>query len=138
MTTSNFDDVGHFSELIGLDNVTHYGAGPRVVPEELKQLRITLIQEEFNEWLQALEEGNLVEQADALIDLVYVVMGTAQVYGFPWQELWDDVQRANMTKKRAEPDGSNSKRGNGFDAYKPEGWVPPNGGVILERYGFSL
>lgn len=133
---SNFDDVGDFSEMIGLDNVTWHGAGPREVPEELAKLRRTLIEEELKEWLDAIEAGDIDEQADALVDLVYVVMGTAQVYGFPWHELWNDVQRANMTKKRAEADGSNSKRGNGFDAYKPEGWIGPRTHDIMLKNGF--
>ena len=38
---------------------------------------------------------------DALIDLTYVAMGTAYMMGLPWQDLWDEVQRANMSKVRA-------------------------------------
>jgi predicted HAD superfamily Cof-like phosphohydrolase len=48
-------------------------------------------------------------------------------------ELWDDVQRANMSKERA-TSVSQSKRGSTFDVIKPKGWVPPATAAIIERY----
>lgn len=72
------------------------------------------------------------EQADALIDLVYVAMGTAVMMGLPWQQLWDDVQRANMSKVRGM-----TKRGHAIDVTKPEGWVGPKTEEILNLYGYD-
>jgi hypothetical protein len=51
--------------------------------------------------------------------------------GLPWKELWDDVQRANMTKVRGV-----GKRGHAVDCIKPEGWIPPRTKEILEDWGY--
>jgi predicted HAD superfamily Cof-like phosphohydrolase len=51
-----------------------------------------------------------------------------------FMEMWTDVQRANMTKVRA-TDSSQSKRKTSLDVIKPEGWIGPDGGRILDvRY----
>ena len=71
---------------------------------------------------------DMAEQADALIDLVYVAMGTAVQMGLPWQELWDDVHRANMAKERGM-----TSRGISDDAIKPDGWQGPKTNEILNR-----
>jgi hypothetical protein len=69
--------------------------------------------------------------ADALVDIVYVAMGTAYMMGLPWQQLWDEVQRSNMDKVRAS-DASQSKRKNSLDVVKPQGWVGPDLKSIIE------
>ncbi len=75
---------------------------------------------------------NLPEQADALIDICYVAKGTGVMLGLPWDELWNDVQRANMAKVCGV-----GKRGNLVDCIKPEGWQPPNTVDILLNYGWQ-
>lgn len=50
-----------------------------------------------------------------------------------WDELWDDVQRANMSKERA-TDPSQSKRGSSYDIIKPAGWVPPRTEELVKKY----
>ncbi len=50
-----------------------------------------------------------------------------------WDEMWADVQRANMSKVRAERP-SDSKRGSTWDVIKPVGWVAPNTDGILAKY----
>jgi predicted HAD superfamily Cof-like phosphohydrolase len=67
-------------------------------------------------------EGPRGVQFDALIDIVYVALGTAYLQGFPWQRGWLEVQIANMAKRRA-VDGEG--RGTG-DIRKPEGWKAPD------------
>lgn len=79
------------------------------------------------------KEQDMGLMADALIDLVYVAKGTAVMMGLPWDELWDDVQRANMAKVRGI-----SHRGNLVDCVKPEGWVPPRTKDILYLAGYQL
>lgn len=88
--------------------------------------RIQLMQEELNEFKLASLQHDLAGQADALVDLVYVTLGTVAIMGLPWAELWDDVQRANMTKVRGV-----THRGHGNDVTKPEGWVGPQTTQIL-------
>lgn len=50
-----------------------------------------------------------------------------------WDEMWIDVQRANMSKVRAEK-ASDSKRGSQWDVVKPKGWTPPQTEEILAKY----
>lgn len=75
---------------------------------------------------------NMAKMADALIDLVYVAMGTAVMMGLPWKDLWDDVHRANMAKVPGV-----THRGNKVDVMKPPGWVPPHTEEILATFGYK-
>lgn len=68
----------------------------------------------------------LANQLDALVDLIYVAIGTALFHGFDLREAWRRVQAANMAKMRAKADGSDSKRGSANDVVKPEGWKAPS------------
>lgn len=79
------------------------------------------------------DEQDIYEQADALIDLVYVIKGTAIMMGLPWDRLWDDVQRANMAKVRGM-----TKRGHVVDCMKPHGWVPPMTKSIIDEAGYDI
>lgn len=125
--STNFDDVKAFHEKFGVP----VGSSPhRFYSKEDFLFRYGFMSEELFEFLTAHERDDLPGMADALIDLVYVAMGTAVWLGLPWQELWDEVQRANMSKVPAEkmPDGARHS----FDVRKPPGWEPPDvEGVIL-------
>ena len=61
-------------------------------------LRIDLIQEELNELDTALGNEDIIEVADAITDLLVVVLGTAVACGINIQPCWDEVHRSNMTK----------------------------------------
>ena len=50
-----------------------------------------------------------------------------------WDELWNDVQHANMSKERALK-ATDSKRGSTYDVIKPVGWVPPLTEEIIARH----
>jgi len=52
-----------------------------------------------------------------------LIAGELDIDAALFDELWDDVQRANMSKERA-TDASQSKRGSSFDVIKPAGWKP--------------
>jgi predicted HAD superfamily Cof-like phosphohydrolase len=69
----------------------------------------------------------LESQLDALVDEVYVVLGTAylQFGARIFNEAWRRVHHANMQKERAQKSGD-SKRDSTFDVIKPMGWTPPN------------
>lgn len=140
MTVSNFEDVGDFHTKFGLHSVMASGASPtgEEANEELMQFRVKFLYEELQEFEEGLADGDVAQMADALIDLVYVALGTAHFLGLPWQALWDDVQRANMAKVRAAADGSDSKRGSSFDVVKPKGWKAPQTEEVLRQYGFNL
>lgn len=150
--TSNFSDVGDFHEKFGLHNVTHHDYGPQDVTDELLEFRVKFMIEELMEFIEGLgadyspitdemrfDRGprDHAQMFDALLDLVYVAMGTAHLLGYPWQLGWDRVQNANMKKVRAQKDGSDSKRGSSFDVVKPPGWTPPDIEGLIRALGYS-
>lgn len=103
---------------------------PVMLPPALLAQRLELLREELHEFELACALGggrpDLAEQADALVDLVYVALGTAALMGLPWDRLWADVHRANMAKVRGM-----TKRGHANDVMKPVGWVGPQTAKIL-------
>ena len=73
---------------------------PEIPSKDRCELRISLIQEELNELKEAIENNDLVEVADALCDLQYVLSGTVLEFGLgkKFTKLFDEVQRSNMSK----------------------------------------
>ena len=116
------EDIADFRKKYGLP-IRH---SPGFVDPEQLSYRLGHIEEEVRELNTAVENEDLVEVADALTDIVYVTVGTALTLGINFQACWDEVHRSNMSKQRAQADGSDSKRGSGFDVVKPPGWTPPN------------
>lgn len=79
------------------------GLLPRALPKDRIPVRVELIREEFeDELLPALEAGDLVETADACIDILYVVLGLMVECGLDAGPLFDEVQRSNMSKLGAD------------------------------------
>lgn len=73
---------------------------PGIPARERCNLRVSLLAEELNELKQAVEENNLVEIADALCDLQYVLAGAILEFGLAdkFKALFDEVHRSNMSK----------------------------------------
>lgn len=73
---------------------------PKVPSSDRCQLRVNLLQEELNELKEAIEDQDIVEIADALCDLQYVLSGAIHEFGLSelFSELFDEVQRSNMSK----------------------------------------
>lgn len=96
--------------------------------------RAEMKQEEVDEFKEAVRSGDRIAQIDAIIDLIYFALGTADLLDINFDEHWQAVQDANMEKVR----GTKSTRPNsgGFDCIKPEGWVPPEArhAEILKDY----
>lgn len=100
------------------------------------ELRKNLINEEVNnELLPAMDRGDLVEIADALADIIYVVIGTAHHYGIPLEAVWNEVQRSNMTKPDPET-GKVKKREDG-KILKGPGFSPADVARILRQHGWT-
>jgi predicted HAD superfamily Cof-like phosphohydrolase len=64
------------------------------------KLRISLISEELKELENAINDNNIIEVADAFCDLQYVLSGAILEFGLgeKFRELFDEVQRSNMSK----------------------------------------
>jgi predicted HAD superfamily Cof-like phosphohydrolase len=88
---------------------------------ERAALRVELIREEFEEFKVASLAGDVIEAADALGDLLYVIYGASLEWGIPLDAVFDEVHRSNMTK--VWPDGTVHRREDG-KILKPEAYSP--------------
>jgi len=71
---------------------------PTVIDERTRELRVKLIQEEFDELKEALAAEDLSSIAKEMADLLYVVYGTAVSYGIDMDPVFREVHRSNMSK----------------------------------------
>lgn len=100
---------------------------PAIPSKERCQLRISLLAEELKELQQAVDDNNLVEVADALCDLQYVLSGAILEFGLAekFKALFDEVHRSNMSKacktiEEAEATVAHYKTSADVDAYYQE------------------
>lgn len=95
--------------------------GPTSLTSEEKAFRIVALREEIKEY----EDTNeLVDEYDALIDLMVFTVGTFERQGFPLQLGFEAVMKRNMMKELA-GSAESSKRGFKRDLVKPTGWTGP-------------
>lgn len=90
-------------------------------------LRMELILEELGELCAALHAGDQREALDAVVDLAYVVIGTATQLDLPFDAGFDEVHRSNMTK-------SSSAARHAGDKGKGPSFSPANLEAILEQH----
>ena len=118
---TNFDKVKEFMKT-GQQSVRTM---PELVDKTTVQLRLDLIVEELNELSAAIHDRNIVEIADALTDILYVVYGTGHTYGIDLDACFKEVHRSNMSKFE---NGLPVKREDG-KIMKGKNYTPPD----LER-----
>mgnify|MGYP000862898259 CR=1 FL=1 len=75
-------------------------SSPAIPSEDRCRLRVALLAEELKELEEAIKDKDIVEVADALCDLQYVLSGAVLEFGLgeKFRELFDEVQRSNMSK----------------------------------------
>lgn len=68
--------------------------------ESKNTLRFNLMKEENEEYLEAAQNGDLVEVADALGDMMYILCGTIIEHGLQHliEDVFEEIQRSNMSK----------------------------------------
>ena len=73
---------------------------PEIPDEKRCALRISLLREELNELEEAISMHDIVEVADALCDIQYVLSGAILEFGMgnKFKDLFGEVQRSNMSK----------------------------------------
>jgi len=83
--------------------------------KEKIQLRYDLMKEENSEYFIAAKNGDLIEVADALGDMLYILCGTILEHGMQYkiEEVFNEIQRSNMSKLGA----------NGKPIYREDGKV---------------
>lgn len=103
----------------------HDAETPDISSDQTRSLRIRLIDEERRELGDALAADDLVEVADALADLLYVVIGSALQWGIPIARVFAEVHRSNMSK------AGGLKRADG-KIMKGPNYSPPDLRFVLE------
>lgn len=126
------DTIGHvekFHDAFGIAN----NYEPTVALSEADiELRFKLMKEENEEYFEAAKEGDLVEVADALGDMLYILCGTILKHGMQHkiEEVFEEIQRSNMSKLDA--DGKPIYREDG-KVLKSELYFKPDIHSILEK-----
>ena len=91
---TNFEKVGVFMKTFG-QNVKQSSS---FSSEKINALRISLIKEELDELIEAMNKKDLVEVADALTDILYVTYGAGHAFGINLDDCFKEVQNSNMSK----------------------------------------
>ena len=91
---TNFNDVKKFMETFGQEVKTKAD----FPSDKIVKLRYDLIQEELEEFGEAIRSRNLTEIADSLTDILYVTYGAGIAFGIDLDKCFDEVQRSNMSK----------------------------------------
>ena len=91
------NSVKEFHEAFGL-GVSFSPKGD--LGEQKNMLRFNLMKEENEEYLEAVQNNDVVEIADALGDMLYILCGTILEHGLQHkiEEVFDEIQRSNMSK----------------------------------------
>ena len=95
---TNFEKVGDFMEAFGQE-VLYI---PTMPDFNLSALRLDLIEEEVQELRDGLANKSMLEIADALTDILYVVYGAGHAFGLDLDDCFHEVHSSNMTKLGAD------------------------------------
>lgn len=147
-----WQDILEFHKKFELE----YDGPPRQLPFDLQDHRDKFHAEELNEYGEAVSHGKILlgvlprgavddaeityqleKQLDALVDLTYVILGTAQFHGFDFPEAWRRVHAANMAKVRkinSTEETVDSGRPPKYDVVKPMGWTAPSHTDLVEQH----
>ena len=93
-------------------------------------LYMNLISEEYQETLAAFKSNDMIEVADGLADMVWVIMGMCNSCGIDFDSVWQEVKASNMSKF---PGGKAIKNEHG-KIMKPDSYFKPN---IKKVLGFE-
>jgi len=96
--STNFELAGDFMNSFGQEVLTE----PTLPDQNLAKLRLELIREEVEELNVGIEGMDIVEIADALTDILYVVYGAGHAFGIDLDECYHEVHRSNMSKLGAD------------------------------------
>ncbi len=121
--------VHTFHEAFGITNEQHPIGD---ITDKTYELRHRLMHEENEEYLEAARRGDMVEIADALGDMLYILCGTILSHGMQdvIEEVFDEIQRSNMSK--LDKDGNPIYREDG-KVLKSDQYFRPDIKTILDR-----
>ena len=114
----NFESVRKFMETFGQE-IKEKASFPN---DKITSLRYDLIQEELNEFKDAVLKKDIKEVADALTDILYVTYGAGHAFGINLDKCFQEVQNSNMSKLGADGKPIYNNRGKvmkGPNYFKP-------------------
>lgn len=139
-------DVELFHKKFGIN----YEGKPRILEPETLLFRLKFMREEMQEFEDAMIAGQneiarphpdhaeityfLDKALDGLVDMSYVVYGTAHLAGLDMREGHRRVHEANMRKVRAEDHPRTGESRFKLKIVKPEGWQPPDHKDLVEDH----
>ena len=91
---TNFGKVRYFMKTFGQEIKNK----PSLSTKKIYKLRVSLINEELEEFKKAIKNNDLKEVADALTDILYVTYGAGHAFGINLDKCFDEVQQSNMSK----------------------------------------
>jgi predicted HAD superfamily Cof-like phosphohydrolase len=130
MIKNELNAVAQFHEAFGIESADQ----PTVnIPQQTIFLRHNLMKEENEEYLEAAQNNDMVEVADALGDMLYILCGTILSHGMQHKitEVFNEIQRSNMSKLGA--DGKPIYREDG-KVLKGPNYFKPMIANILNKY----
>ncbi len=97
MIKKELESVKLFHKKFNIDYLNEPKAN---IPDKIKELRFKLMEEENLEYLKATKENDIVEIADALGDMLYILCGTIISHGLQnkIEEIFQEIQNSNMSK----------------------------------------
>jgi len=97
MITNAIEQVKEFADTFNIEYSNDMNAN---IDESIIDLRFRLMQEENLEYLEAAKNKDIVEIADALGDILYILCGTILAHGLQHKivEVFNEIQRSNMSK----------------------------------------
>jgi len=105
---------------------------PTIPPYSEVQLSKELLEEELGEFFTAVFDGDFVNMADGLGDLLYSVIWLGIIYGLPTEKIFNEVHRSNMTKLGK--DGKPIKGPTGRVLKGPNFELPQLKRILLEAF----
>ena len=129
MIKNELNAVAKFHNAFGIESADSPIAN---IPSQTVLLRYKLMKEENEEYLDAAQKNDLVEVADALGDMLYILCGTILSHGMQHKitEVFNEIQKSNMSKLG--DDGKPIYREDG-KVLKGPNYFKPNIGSILYK-----
>lgn len=126
-----FKQREEFNDAMGITSNIKFGT----ITQKEWELERDMLLEEIDEYETACKEGNVVEIADALGDVLYLVIGAMFKHGMArevMEEIMDEIQRSNMSK--CDPVTGKAIYSSAGKVLKPGSYSKPNIKGILEKY----
>lgn len=117
--SKTFTDVSVFLSAVG-QQVPNKPIGET----DQSKLYKKLIDEEYQEFLEAFYTHDTAEEIDACFDMMWVIIGYMKSRGWDCENIWDEGAKSNLSK--IDPSTGLVRRREDGKILKPEGWQPPN------------